>query len=72
MKEGGRGLGDVILGDVILSVLNLEKEAMSCRMQIDSTLEKGGKKEVLIFFFLELPEEFTADTLSPVRSASDY
>ena len=67
MKEGGRGLGDVIL-----SVLNLEKEAMSCRMQIDSTLEKGGKKEGLFFFFLELPVEFTADTLSPVRSASDY
>lgn len=65
MKEGGRRLGDVIL-----LVLNLE--AMNCRMQIDSTLEKGGGVGERDFFFLELPEEFTADTLSPVRSASDY
>ena len=35
MKERGRREGDVIL-----LVLNLE--AMNCRMQIDSTLEKGG------------------------------
>ena len=49
MKEGGRGLGDAVL-----SVLNLEKEAMSCGMQIDSTLEKGRGGEG--FFPLGLPE----------------